>query len=93
MDHSAFEAELVRSGYTQIETKVIEPRPVNSAHAHEYGTKGLVLDGIIIVTEDTKPTRYLAGDVFTVAQGQSHTEEIGPQGAHIVVGRKYERPG
>jgi quercetin dioxygenase-like cupin family protein len=89
MDQSAFEAELSKAGYTEIETKMIEPRPVNSAHSHEYGIKGLVLDGIFIVTEANKPTRYLAGDVFTVAQGQSHTEEIGPQGARLVVGRKY----
>jgi quercetin dioxygenase-like cupin family protein len=89
MDHSAFEAELARSGYTQIETKLIEPRPVNAAHAHDYIVRGLVLDGIFIVTEGDKPTTYLPGDIFQVAQGQSHTEAIGPQGARVLVGRKY----
>jgi quercetin dioxygenase-like cupin family protein len=89
MDQNAFETELSRTGYTQIETRTIEPRPVNSAHTHDYGIKGLVLDGIFIVTEADKPTTYLAGDIFTVEQGRSHTEEIGPSGARIVVGRKY----
>jgi quercetin dioxygenase-like cupin family protein len=89
MDHSAFEAELSRSGYTQIETKTIEPRPVNAAHAHDYIVKGLVLDGIFIVTEGDTPTTYLPGDIFEVAQGQPHTEAIGPHGAKVLVGRKY----
>jgi quercetin dioxygenase-like cupin family protein len=89
MDHQAFEAELSRSGYTEIETKTIEPRPVNSAHTHDYIVKGLVLDGIFIVTEGDKPTTYLPGDVFQVAQGQPHTESFGPQGAKVLVGRKY----
>jgi quercetin dioxygenase-like cupin family protein len=89
MDHSAFEAELSRGGYTEIETKTIEPRPVNSAHTHDYIVKGLVLDGIFIVTDGGNPTTYLPGDIFQVAQGQPHTEAIGPQGAKVLVGRKY----
>lgn len=89
MDHSSFEAELSRSGFTQIETKVIEPKPVNSAHTHDYVVRGLVLDGIFIVTEGDKPTTYLPGDIFQVAQGQPHTESFGPQGAKVLVGRKY----
>ncbi len=89
MDQQAFETELSRGGYTGIETKVIEPRPANTAHAHDYIVRGLVLDGIFIVNEAGKPTTYRAGDIFEVAQGQSHTEEIGPQGARVVVGRKY----
>ena len=89
MDTNAFETELSRGGYTQIETKFIEPRPVNTPHAHDYIVRGLVLDGVFIVTEGDKPTTYLAGDIFQVAQGQSHTEGIGPQGARVLVGRKY----
>jgi quercetin dioxygenase-like cupin family protein len=89
MDQHAFEAELSRGGYTEIETKMIEPRPANAAHAHDYVVRGLVLDGIFIVTEDDKPTTYLAGDIFQVAAGQPHTEAIGPQGARVLVGRKY----
>jgi quercetin dioxygenase-like cupin family protein len=73
MDQKAFEAELSRGGYTQFETKVIEPRPANSAHTHDYIIRGLVLDGIFIVTEGDKPTTYRAGDTFQVAAGQPHT--------------------
>jgi hypothetical protein len=35
------------------------------------------------------PVTYRAGDIFFVAAGRSHTEEIGGEGAKIVVGRKY----
>ena len=89
MQQAAFEAELKSGGYVEIETKAIEPRPVNTAHAHDYDIRGLVLDGIFVVAQDNKPVTYRAGDVFFVVVGTSHTEEIGPQGAKILVGRKY----
>lgn len=76
-------------GYVEIETKAIEPRPANTAHAHDYDIRGLVLDGIFIVAQDNKPVTYRAGDVFFVVAGTRPTEEIGLQGAKIPVGRKY----
>jgi quercetin dioxygenase-like cupin family protein len=89
MQASAFEAELKAGGYTEIETKAIEPRPANTAHAHDYDIRGLVLEGIFIVTQDNEPVTYRAGEIFSVVAGKSHTEEIGPQGARVLVGRKY----
>jgi quercetin dioxygenase-like cupin family protein len=89
MNQSAFEAELAAEGYTQLETKAIDPRPANDQHAHDYGIRGLVLEGIFTVKQADKATTYLPGEVFVVAAGQPHTEEIGPGGARIFVGRKY----
>jgi quercetin dioxygenase-like cupin family protein len=89
MQQAAFETELKSAGYVEIETKAIDPRPANNAHAHDYDIKGLVLDGIFIVAQDSKPVTYRAGDVFFVVAGTPHTEEIGPEGARILVGRKY----
>jgi quercetin dioxygenase-like cupin family protein len=89
MQQDAFEAELKSAGYVEIETKAIEPRPANTAHAHDYDIRGLVLDGVFIVAQDNEPMTYRAGDVFFVVAGKSHTEEIGPQGTKILVGRKY----
>jgi hypothetical protein len=37
----------------------------------------------------SKLTADPPGEVFAVTAGQSHTEEIGPQGARVFVGRKY----
>lgn len=89
MQQDVFEAELRSAGYTEIEAKALDPRPANSGHAHDYDIKGLVLDGVFIVTQDDKPVTYRAGEVFAVPAGTRHTEEIGRQGARILVARKY----
>lgn len=89
MEQNAFEAELKSSGYSEIEIKAIDARPANSVHAHEFDIKGLVLEGIFIVKEDDRPTTYRAGEVFAVAAGRKHSEEVGPGGARVIVGRKY----
>ena len=89
MHQNAFEAELRSAGYTQIETKSLDPTPTNTQHVHDYDIRGLVLDGIFIVRQDDQPVTYRTGEVFAVPAGRRHTEEIGPHGAHILVGRKY----
>ena len=89
MQQDAFEAGLRSDGYVEIETKALDPRPANEGHAHDYDIRGLVLDGIFIVKQDDQPVTYRAGDIFSVSGGRRHTEEIGPEGARILVGRKY----
>ena len=89
MQQDVFEAELKAGGYVEIETKALDPRPANHGHAHDYDIRGLVLDGLFIVNQNDRPVAYQAGEIFAVAAGTSHTEEIGPQGARILVGRKY----
>jgi EutQ-like cupin domain len=44
-----------------------------------------VLSGMFIVNQGDAPVTYRAGDVFNVSAGGSHTEEIGAQGARVVV--------
>jgi quercetin dioxygenase-like cupin family protein len=88
MDRTAFEAELASAGYTQIETKGLDPKPANTEHAHDYDIRGLVLEGIFIVRRNDQPTTYRAGEIFDVQAGTKHSEEIGPNGARILVGRK-----
>ena len=89
MQASDFEAELRSGGYVEIETKSIDPRPANDAHAHGYDIKGLVLDGLFTVIRDGQPVPHRAGDIFAVSAGKAHAEEIGPQGAKVLVGKKY----
>jgi quercetin dioxygenase-like cupin family protein len=86
---STFEAELRSAGYTEIETKTLDPQPSNSEHVHEYDIRGLVIDGIFIVREGDQRATYRTGDVFAVPAGRKHSEEIGAQGACILIGRKY----
>jgi quercetin dioxygenase-like cupin family protein len=89
MDKDTFERELEASGYTQIEAKAIDPRPANTEHGHDYGIRGLVVDGIFIVIRNGIPTTFRSGQVFDVPAGVAHCEEIGEGGARIIVGRKY----
>jgi hypothetical protein len=55
MEKDTFEAELKASGYNNIETKVLEPKPPNTAHAHDYDIYGLVTDGTFVVWLDNEP--------------------------------------
>ena len=89
MDQAEFESGLKANGYTHIETKALDPRPTNTEHAHDYDIRGLVLDGIFIVRQNDQPIAYRAGQVFAVPAGRKHSEEIGPEGARVIVGRKY----
>lgn len=89
MQQAAFEAELKSSGYVETESRALDPRPVNNGHTHDYDIRGLVLSGIFIVNQGVAPVTYRAGEIFNVPAGRSHTEEIGAEGARIVVGRKY----
>jgi quercetin dioxygenase-like cupin family protein len=89
MNQSEFEAELKEAGYTQVEIKVLEPRPANSEHVHDYDIRGLVLDGFFTVRQEDNAVSCRAGEVFAVPAGRKHSEEIGDEGARVIVGRKY----
>ena len=89
MDTHAFEAKLKTDGYTEIEIKTYDPHPPNGEHGHHFSVRGLVLDGTFIVIRDQQPVTYRTGEVFAVLEGCLHGEEIGPDGARVLIGRKY----
>jgi len=89
MNRQEFEAGLREDGYTEIEAKSLQPRPANDEHGHPFAVRGLVLSGAFTVTQRNVRTTYRAGDVFSVAADLDHSEEVGPEGAEVVVGRKY----
>ena len=56
MQQAEFEAELKSAGFTEIESKTLDPRPVNHGHTHDYDIRGLVLSGVFIVNQgDASP--------------------------------------
>jgi quercetin dioxygenase-like cupin family protein len=89
MNRPEFEARLKEDGYTEIEAKSLQPRPANNEHGHDFAVRGLVLSGAFTVTQSNVTTTYRTGEIFSVAAGQDHSEEVGPEGAEVVVGRKY----
>lgn len=89
MDKNEFDAQLRADGYTEIETKSVAPRPANEGHGHPFAVRGLVLAGAFTVIQGSTSMTYRPGEVFTVAAGHMHSEEVGTDGAEILVGRKY----
>jgi len=95
MNESDFEAQLRADGYTEIETQNLDPRPGKGRHRHLFAIRGLVLSGTFSVTLDSEQVTHGPGQVFAVAEGQLHDESIGPEGARVLVGRKFAntKPG
>ena len=89
MNRQEFETQLKEDGYTEIEAKSLKPRPANEEHGHPYAVRGLVLSGAFTVTQQNVSKTYRSGEIFSVSAGQDHSEQIGPDGAEVVVGRKY----
>lgn len=89
MNEQDFEAQLRTDGYAEIETQALEPRPGKGRHRHLFAIRGLVLSGVFIVTQDGAPITYGPAQIFAVAEGELHDEAIGPEGARVLVGRKF----
>ena len=89
MDARAFEEKLKTDGYTEIEIKTYDPHPPNGEHGHHFSVRGFVLEGAFIVIRDQKPVTYRTGNAFEVLEGCLHREEIGHEGARVLIGRKY----
>ena len=89
MDKAHFEKNLKDDGFTEIGLQTYEPRPGKGRHRHHFAIRGLVVSGAFIVTQDSEPVTYGPGQIFAVAEGELHDESIGPEGAHVLVGRKF----
>lgn len=89
MTESEFEAQLRADGYTKIEITTIAPRTPLGEHRHDHTIRGLVLAGQFIVNQPGGRQVCGPGEIFFVAQGDPHDEEIGPDGARVLIGRKF----
>jgi quercetin dioxygenase-like cupin family protein len=89
MNEIEFEAKLKADGYREIETQDLAPRPAKGEHGHPFAIRGLVLSGTFIVTQDGQRTVYQPGQIFAVELDHLHDESIGPEGARVLVGRKF----
>lgn len=89
MTEDQFTAELKSEGFTEILTQQIEPRAAHGEHGHDFTIKGLVLAGLFTVIQRGERHPCGPGQMFFVAEGDPHDEEIGPDGARVLIGRKY----
>jgi quercetin dioxygenase-like cupin family protein len=91
MDEREFQAQLKADGFQEVETQDLAPRPFKGRHRHLFAIRGLVLSGTFFVTQTGEPVAYGPGQIFSVDDGELHDESIGPDGARVMVGRKFAR--
>lgn len=87
MDRKTFEIELRRDGYGEIEETFFQPghRP---GHAHDFDVRGLVLNGEITLDDGDARQTYRLGEIFAMPAHVAHSEDIGPRGCAVVIGRR-----
>jgi hypothetical protein len=91
MNEREFESQLKADGFQEIELQELVTRPGKGRHRHHFAIRGLVLTGAFLVTQDSDPVTYGPGQIFAVAEGELHDESIGPEGACVLVGRKFSK--
>ena len=90
MDRTTFENGLREQGYGEVVDRRMQPRQVNSTHAHEFDARLLVLEGALTIASEGGERTYLAGEVFEMPAGRRHSEIAGPDGARYIAGRRYQ---
>ena len=88
MNPKEFEAGLQRDGYRDIETKTVASSVASKPHAHEFSVRALVLAGDVTLTYEGRSRTFRDGEIFEMAAGCEHSEQYGPDGATVLVGRK-----
>ena len=89
MDQIEFERQLRADGYQEIEMQTLAPRPGKGRHRHLFAIRGFVISGAFFVAQKNDPVTYGPGQIFAVDEGELHDEWIGPEGAVVLVGRKF----
>jgi quercetin dioxygenase-like cupin family protein len=89
VDTGRFEDELRAEGYEEIAIRTYPSGVHNAAHEHAYDVRALVLDGHITLTAAGRARTYRAGEVFTMAAGCQHLEDVGTQGVRYIAGRRH----
>jgi quercetin dioxygenase-like cupin family protein len=87
MNQSEYEAGLKREGYG-VYFGGLKPNEANAEHSHDWHAKIMVIGGEITITRNGKADRFVAGDSCTVAPGELHAENVGPQGVAYIAGRR-----
>lgn len=89
MDEQKFRQQVASEGYTVGDIAVKPANDSNDFHAHDFAAKLLIIDGeITITTEDGKATTCRADDIFQLAAGIRHKEQVGADGVRILPSRK-----
>ena len=88
MDLAAFEAELKRDGFTEIETRSAQPNVFSPPHTHPCDIRAFLIAGALTLQCDGSSRTYRAGDTVVLTAGCEHAEQNGPDGYTYMVGRR-----
>jgi quercetin dioxygenase-like cupin family protein len=89
MDTTAVETTWKSVGYQEVETRTTLPNVATQPHAHPFDARVLVLAGTLTLTSQGQSRTYRAGETFEMAAGCLHSEQYGPEGATVLLGRKH----
>lgn len=88
MDRQQFQTELSRDGFGDAIAGEYAPGRVNPDHTHPFEVRGLVVQGYMAITGDGEVQQCGPGDVFVMHCGQTHREEVGPDGCRYLYGSR-----
>jgi quercetin dioxygenase-like cupin family protein len=88
MERAAFEAALVRDGFSETVERSLSPGEATPDHAHPFDARLLIMSGDLVLEQDGARQAFPAGAVFEVARDARHAEIAGSEGASYVAGRR-----
>ena len=77
-----------KEGYKIEEPKSLSPNTQNAEHSHPFDATVMVIEGEITIGREGNSTTYGPGDSCTMAAETPHTEQVGPEGVTLLVGRR-----
>lgn len=84
-----FEAKLSGDGFQETVIKEFLPGYEAAPHTHDFDVEVLVAKGRFILTRDGRSRAYGPGESFAFPAGKAHSEEVGPAGATLIIGRRH----
>jgi len=90
MEQAAFEEQLARDGYDDVRVVDWAANNNSGTHVHGFSARGLLLSGSVTVKTDTLAMAcQQPGDTFALEANTPHIEDVGPDGARLLIGRKF----
>jgi quercetin dioxygenase-like cupin family protein len=89
MNAADFATVLRAEGFAEAIARRLPAGTAVPEHTHDFAAKVLVTAGAFTLIRDgAATTTYRPGDMFTVPAGCPHAEQIGPEGAEYLAGRR-----
>ena len=88
MDIESFKDSLRADGFAEPVERALPPTSDNGQHTHPFEVRALVTEGRITLRWDDRAETYGPGEIFRMAAGHPHSEEVGAQGVRYLSGRR-----